>query len=107
MVIFEKTADNKHVSLNTKLYNPMFTIEIFKICHCDPKHLDDLVESIKSKNWDLIFIIMMFDCPEEVIVEQDLREHILKQIFGYSITELNYTLIEEEIHHKHPNKHIA
>ena len=103
MVIFKKSSDNKHVDLQTDGYKPMFSVEIFKICQHDPDHLNDLLESIKEKNWDLIFIIMMYDCPEEVKVEHELRENTLKEVFGYET--LSIEMIEEEILHKHPNKH--
>lgn len=106
MVIFKKTSDNKHVDL-TDGYNPMFSVEIFKVCANDPEHLATLLESIEEHNWDLIFIIMMLDCPEEVKVEHELRENTLKEIFGYEEKQLSIEMLEEEIQHKHPNKHIS
>ena len=105
MVIFKKTSDNKHVDVSTEKYNPMFSVEIFKVCRQDPEHLNALLESIEEHNWDLIFIILMHDCPEEVKVEHELREDTLKEVFGYEEKELSIEMVEEEIHHKHPNKH--
>lgn len=107
MVIFKKTKDSKHVDLMTEKYDPMFSVEIFKVCKHDPEHLNTLLESIKEHNWDLIFIIMMYDCPEEVKVEHELREETLKEVFGYEQKELSIEMIEEEIHKKHPNKHAS
>jgi hypothetical protein len=102
MVVFYKT-DDCHVDLKTDQYLPVFSIEILKVSMRDPDHLDDLIESIKSHNWDLMFLIMMYDCPEEVFVDCDYRETTLMDIFGYDMLSLE--VIEEEIHHKHPNKH--
>jgi len=107
MVIFKKTSDNKHVDLMTDDYKPMFSVEIFKVCAHDPEHLATLLESIQEHNWDLIFIIMMYDCPEEVKVDHELREDTLKEIFGYSQNDLSKEMVEEEIQHKHPNKHVS
>ena len=107
MVIFKKTSDNKHVDLMTEEYNPMFSVEIFKVCAHDPEHLSALLESIKEQNWDLIFIIMMLDCPEEVKVDHELREDTLKEIFGYEENQLSIEMLEDEIQHKHPNKHTS
>jgi len=104
MVIFKKTSDNKHVDLMTDNYNPMFSVEIFKVCAHDPEHLSILLESIEEHNWDLIFIIMMVDCPEEVKVDHELREDTLKEIFGYDENQLSIEMLKDEIHHKHPNK---
>lgn len=102
MVVFYK-ENSEHVGLMYERYNPAFAIEMFKITMKDPDHVDAFMEAVQDKNWDLIFLILMYDCPEEVIVECDLRENTLKDVFGYDIQELNFGVIEEEIHHKHPN----
>ena len=102
MVVFYK-ENSEHVGLMYERYNPAFAIEMFKITLNDPKHVNAFMEAVKTKNWDLIFIILMYDCPEEVIVECDLRENTLKDIFGYDAEELTFETIENEIHDKHPN----
>ena len=107
MIVFEETDDKQHVKILAETYDPMFTIEIFKICVNDPEHLNTFLESIKEHNWDLIFILLMYDCPEEVKVDNSLRESTLKEVFGYEQKELCLSLVENEIENKHPNKHAS
>jgi hypothetical protein len=104
MVVFYKSSDD-HVDLKIDRYNPAFMVEILKVSMRDPEHIDVLVATIQEQNWDLLYLIMMYDCPEEVIVDEDLRENCLKEVFGYETLSLE--VIEQEIHYKHPNKHAS
>ena len=85
MVFFRKS--NGHMVVAEDLYNPSYVVEMFKItriCKCD---CDDFLVCVESKDWDKLFLIMMEDCPEEVVVDHELRELALLEVFGEEVSK--------------------
>ena len=85
MVFFRKI--NGHMVLAEDLYQPCYVMEMFKISSKDAKDSEEFCLCITHADWDKMFLIMMEDCPEEVRVEQDLREHAIEEIFGKDVAE--------------------
>jgi hypothetical protein len=77
MVAFRKC--NGHMMIADDIYNPSFIMEVVlvkTVC------TDELLEIIKNQDWDSLFLLLMNDCPEQVIVDCDLREHALEEFAG-------------------------
>jgi hypothetical protein len=100
MVFFRRKRDNEHVILAKDKYDPLFAMETYKV---SPKYLAIFIESVLEENWDLSFLIMMVECPEEVKVDMELREDTLESIYGYDHIPTQDDLLTE-IQTKHPNK---
>lgn len=77
MVAFRKC--NGHMVIADDIYRPSFIMEVVLV---KPVHTDDLLKIIEDRDWDRLFILLMEDCPEQVIVDCDYREHALEEIFG-------------------------
>ena len=71
MVVFRRNEDKFWLAIDR--YLPSFIMEIFKI---GPK----VLKLKEREEWLDMFIIMMQVCPEEVMVELELREHAIKEL---------------------------
>ncbi len=72
MIIFRRIKDKLYLAKDK--YEPTYIIEMCKI------GLDDIMKLVELEKFDLLFIIMMIECPEEVRVEQELSENALKNL---------------------------
>ena len=97
MVFFIRTPDN-HIKVDKERYAPVFIMEIMKI---RSEFTTTFIECVTTENWDLIFLIMMAECPEEVKVVMELREHTLHSIYGYNqpptIQDLQHEFISRHL----------
>jgi hypothetical protein len=94
MVFFRKI--NGHMDLATDLYNPTYAVETFKItrvCECD---CEKFLMCLSQEDWDNLFLLMMEDCPEEVVVDHESRDDALVDVFGLEQAK--------EIKHRHEDK---
>ena len=83
MVFFRKI--NGHMVLAEDLYAPCYVIEAFKISIIDKDDQEEFFLCVLHQDWDRMFLIMMEDCPEEVKVENSLRENAIIEIFGKEV----------------------
>ncbi len=72
MIIFRRIKDK--LCLAKDKYEPTYIIEMCKI------GLGDIMKLVELEKFDLLFIIMMFKCPEEVRVELELSENAFKDL---------------------------
>ena len=72
VIIFRRIKDKLYLAKDK--YAPTYIIEMCKI------GLDDIMKLVELEKFDLLFIIMMIVCPEEVRVEQELSENTLKNL---------------------------
>ncbi len=72
MIIFRRIKDKLHLAKDK--YEPTYIIEMCKI---GP---DNIMKLVKLEKYDLLFIIMMIECPEEVRVEHELSENAFKNL---------------------------
>ncbi len=72
MIIFRRIKDKLYLAKDK--YEPTYIIEMCKI---GP---DDIMKLVELEKFDLLFIIMMIECPEEVRVEQELSKNAFKNL---------------------------
>ena len=72
MIIFRRIKDKLYLAKDR--YEPTYIIEMCKIGN------DGIVKLVELQKFDLLFIIMMIECPEEVRVEQELSESAFKNL---------------------------
>jgi len=72
MIIFRRIKDKLYLAKDK--YEPTYITEMCKI---GP---DDIMKLVELKKFDLLFIIMMIECPEEVRVEHELSENAFKNL---------------------------
>jgi len=83
MVAFRKY--NGHMIIAEDIYEPCFAIEMVLVKSI---HIQDLLETIQSRDWDRLFLLMMYECPSQVIVDCDLRERALEEFAGREAYEV-------------------
>ncbi len=72
MIIFRRIKDKLYLAKDK--YEPTYITEMCKI---GP---DNIMKLVKLEKYDLLFIIMMIECPEEVRVEQELSKNAFKNL---------------------------
>ncbi|MFT5499473.1 MAG: hypothetical protein ACI9TH_004889 [Kiritimatiellia bacterium] len=71
---------NEVVNLAGDVYDPCFAVEMFRVSSA---LRPDFVACLLARRWDLVFLILMADCPEEVSVVWEHREDTLNRVFGF------------------------
>ncbi len=71
MIVFRR--NNNKLCLALDIYCPCYLIEI---CQIGPA----ILTLVKREAWDVLFIIMMISCPDQVRVDQELRENTFEEI---------------------------
>ncbi len=94
MIIFRRIEDKLYLAKDK--YAPSYIVEMCKIG-------PDIMRLVEQEKFDALFIIMMIECPNEVRVELELSENVLKdlrrfrpEIVGKIRNMLDHKWIESE-----------